>query len=274
MASTDFKGEDQTPVPNYTSLLDLSGRVFVVFGAGRGIGRQTAHALSQAGATVVCVGRRAEANENVAEEVGGVAMTADATEREDVERLAFNVVDRLGQVNGIVDILGMPRIKALAESTDEDVDWAFAANFRHAFLTSQAFAPVIGRFGGGTMVFVSSTSGFVVSKERSIYGAAKAALQQYIKSSAFEFGKFNIRLNAVAPGLVSTPRVVSNLEPEIFAAAAAAYPLGRIGTPSEIASTILFLASDMSSHINGQTILAEGGMAARSAIFDLSSSRK
>jgi len=144
---------------------------------------------------------------------------------------------------------------------------------RHAFLSAQIVGPLIGQAGGGSMVYMSSTSGQVVSAHRAAYGASKAALQQFVKAAAFELGPMGVRINAVAPGLVSTPRVRGSLSAETMEAAASHYPLGRIGTPDQIASVILFLAGDLSAHVNGQTVLAEGGMAARSATYDLSATR-
>lgn len=267
------KGEDDSPVPDYGAMLRLDQRVFLVLGAARGIGRQAAHALSQAGATVVCVGRRTDATEAIAAEVGGVALTGDATVRADVQRIADQAMQRHGRIDGLVDIVGMPRIKPLAQFTDEDWDWQFDAGLRHVFLSTQIVAPLIGRSGGGAMVYVGSTSGIAVSANRAAYGASKAALQQFVKAAAFEYGEFGVRINAVAPGLVSTPRVRASLSAETIKAAEAQYPLGKIGTPPQIASVILFLASGLSAHVNGQTVFAEGGMVARSPIYDLSATR-
>ena len=263
------RGDDDTPVPDFMRMPRLDGKVFVVLGAGQGIGRQAAHALSQAGAKVICVGRRAGPTEAIAAEVGGVALVGDATIRADVERMGREAIERCGRVDGLVDILGEPRIKHLSEFTDEDWDWQFNAGLRHVFLSMQVFAPLIGNAGGGSMVYVGSTSSISVSARRAPYAASKAALLQFVKAASFEYGDLGVRINAVAPGLVSTPRVRKNLTPAALARAASRYPLGRIGTPPEIASVILFLASQMSSHVNGQTVFAEGGIAARSANYDM-----
>jgi NAD(P)-dependent dehydrogenase (short-subunit alcohol dehydrogenase family) len=258
---------DTSTVPDFLALGRLDGRVFVVLGAGQGIGRQSAHALAQAGAKVVCVGRRAEPIDHVAREIGGLAITADATSRADMERLASETLAHCGAVHGLVDILGMPRVKPLVDFTDDDWDWQFDMSLRHAFLGMQVFAPHIGKHGGGAMVFVSSTSGKVISSDRAAYAASKAALQQLVAAAAIEFGPLQVRVNAVAPGLVLTPRVLGNMSQDKQARSAALYPLGRLGTPAEIASVILFLSSGLSSHVNGQTVYAEGGVSARSPFF-------
>lgn len=266
-----FKGEDQTPVPDYGSLWRLDKRVFIVLGAGQGIGRQTAHALSQAGATVVCVGRRVDATEAIAEEVGGIAIMGDATRRADMERIAADVMGRYGRIDGLVDILGMPRVKPLANFTDEDWDWQFDIGVRHVFLALQIVGPLIGKSGGGAMVFVSSTSGKMISSERAAYASSKAALEQLVKAAAIEYGPMGIRVNAVAPGMVTTPRVSTTIQPDKLAQSAALYPLGKLGEPWQIASVILFLAGAQSAHVNGQTVSAEGGVSARSPFYATSS---
>ncbi|MGE0098298.1 MAG: SDR family NAD(P)-dependent oxidoreductase [Hydrogenophaga sp.] len=267
------QGEDTSPVPDYGRLWRLDQQVFIVLGAGQGIGRQAAHALSQAGATVVCVGRRAEATQAIAAEVGGVAIVGDATVRADVERIAAEVMQRFGRIHGLVDILGMPRVKPLVAFTDEDWDWQFNVGLRHAFLSLQIVGPLIGQSGGGAMVFVSSTSGKVISSERAAYASSKAALQQLVTAAAIEFGPMQVRVNAVAPGLVMTPRVSGSIPPETLRQSAALYPLGQVGTPPQIASVILFLSSALSSHVNGQTVFAEGGVSARSPLYATSSAR-
>ena len=260
---------DTSPVPDYRRLLLLDQRVYIVLGAGQGIGRQAAHALAQAGAKVVCVGRRAEPTQAVAAQVGGQAVIADATVRADMERLCRETFEKFGRIDGLVDILGQPLIKPLAETTDEDWDWQFNVSLRHVFLAAQIAGPYIGR--GGSMVFVSSTSAHAISRDRAAYAASKAALEQFVSAAAVECGASGVRVNAVAPGLVLTPRVKSRFKPEALAWAAARYPLGQLGTPEQIASVILFLASDLSSHVNGQTLLAEGGSLSRSPMYDMHS---
>lgn len=262
-------GLDDTPVPDYGRMLSLDGKVFIVLGAGQGIGRQSAHALAQAGAKVVCMGRRAAPTEAVAAQVGGVAFVGDANVRADVERLRDETLARHGRIDGLVDILGQPLHRRLLETTDEDWRWQFDVSLRHVFLSAQVIGPVIGRGGGGSMVYVSSTSAHAIVHQRAAYAASKAALEQFVSACAVELGTSGVRVNAVAPGLVSTPRVTSTMKPEALAWAAARYPLGQVGTPPEIASVILFLACGLSSHVTGQTLLVEGGVLARSPVYDM-----
>lgn len=260
---------DDAPVPDYRRMLALDGKVFIVLGAGQGIGRQAAHALAQAGARLVCVGRRAGPTEAVAAQVGGRAFLGDANERADVERLRDETLAAHGRIDGLVDILGQPLHRALVDTTDEDWRWQFDVSLRHAFLSAQLIGPVIGRGGGGSMVYVSSTSAHAIAHQRAAYAASKAALEQFVGACAVELGASGVRVNAVAPGLVRTPRVSSTMKPEALAWAAAHSPLGAVGTAPEIASVILFLACGLSSHITGQTLLAEGGVLTRSPVYDM-----
>jgi NAD(P)-dependent dehydrogenase (short-subunit alcohol dehydrogenase family) len=260
---------DDAPVPDYRRMLLLEGKVFIVLGAGQGIGRQTAHALAQAGAKLVCVGRRTAPTEAVATQVGGTPFIGDANVRADGERLRDDTLALHGRIDGLVDILGQPLHRPLLETTDEDWRWQFDVSLRHAFLSAQLVGPVIGCSGGGSMVYVSSTSAHAIVHQRAAYAASKAALEQFVRACAVELGASGVRVNAVAPGLVRTPRVNSTMKPEALAWAAAHYPLGQLGTPPEIASVILFLACSLSSHVTGQTLLVEGGQLARSPVYDM-----
>jgi 3-oxoacyl-[acyl-carrier protein] reductase len=253
-------------VPDYRSMWMLPGRVFIVLGAAEGIGRQTAHALSQAGAHVVCVGRREDATSAVAREVGGSAVIADATVRADVERVARETMDRHGRIDGLVDIIGMPLVKPLVDCSDEDIDAQFNVNLRHVILSMQVMAPLMGRSGGGSLVYIGSLSSKVAASNRAAYAAAKAALQQLVAAASLEFGSLGVRVNAVAPGLVLTPRVVQHMKPGSVEQLKALYPLGELANPSQIASVILFLAGECSAHVNGQTLYADGGISVLSPI--------
>jgi NAD(P)-dependent dehydrogenase (short-subunit alcohol dehydrogenase family) len=260
---------DSCPVPNYRDMLSLDGKVFIVLGAGQGIGRQSAHALAQAGAKVVCVGRRAGPTEAVAEQIGGHAFIGSATDRADMQRLCQDTLDRFGRIDGLVDILGQPLHRPLVDTSDEDWDWQFEVGLRHAFLSAQIIGPAISQSGGGCLVFVSSTSAHAISHQRAAYAASKGALEQFVRAAAVELGPIGVRVNAVAPGLVRTPRVNTTMKPEALEWAAERYPLGQLGTPPEIASVVLFLACGLSSHVSGQIVLAEGGSLNRSPMYDM-----
>jgi NAD(P)-dependent dehydrogenase (short-subunit alcohol dehydrogenase family) len=254
---------DDTPVPSYTDLLRLDDRGFVVVGAGQGIGRQTCHALAQAGAKVFCIDNVEALAKEIADEVGGVAWSGDARDRGDVERSVEVAGRELGGVDGLVDIVGMAKYASILDTTDEDYDWTFDVVLRHAYLYSQACGRVMSEAGRGTMVFVASVSGITAAPRHAAYGAAKAALMAWIRSLAVELGPSGIRANGVAPGLVWTPRISQYLGDEGREANIENTPLRMIAEPRDIASAILFLASDLSSFVTGQTLVVDGGVGSK-----------
>jgi NAD(P)-dependent dehydrogenase (short-subunit alcohol dehydrogenase family) len=251
---------DQTPVPDYKKLHDLAGRVMVVLGGGNGIGRQTCHALAQAGATVVCVDRDQALADAVAAEVKGVPLVGDVTQRREVERV-FAAAAKHGPIRGAIDIVGMPLLGPLASLDDRGWTTQFDLVLTHAFLAMQVGGKAITEAGGGSMVFVASMSGLTQIPGQIAYGTAKAALIQLVAGMGLELGPSHVRVNAVAPGFVRTPRLNTMLNDSNWSEIGKLIPLGAPASPAEIAAPILFLCSDMASHITGQTILVDGGMA-------------
>jgi NAD(P)-dependent dehydrogenase (short-subunit alcohol dehydrogenase family) len=253
---------DDTPVPDYPSLLRLDGKRFVVVGAGQGIGRQTSHALASVGAKLICVDNRDDLAKEIAEEVGGVPCVVDATKREDAQRAVDLCVSEFGGIDGLADIVGMAKYLDAVETSDEDWQWTFDIVLRHAFVFSQAAAKAMtaNEPGGGAMVFVASVSGILSAPRHAAYGAAKAGLMSWIRSLAVELGPSNIRVNAVAPGVVWTPRVSQYLGEKGREGQGRNAPLGRVAEPKDIASAMLFLASDLASYVTGQTLVVDGGV--------------
>lgn len=251
---------DDTPVPDYPALLRLDGRNFVVLGAGQGIGRQAAHALASVGARVFCVDKDADLAHDIAEEVGGIAWAADATDRSDVEALMAAAIDRMERLDGLVDIIGMARYAALVDTDDEQWSWHHDIVLRHAFLAMQYGGRALVAGGGGVMVFVASVSGLTSAPQHAAYGAFKAGLMSLVRSAAVELGPQGVRVNAVAPGVVWTPRVSGYLGEEGRLRNEANTPLRRVALPADIAAAILFLVSDLSSYVTGQTLVVDGGV--------------
>ena len=243
-------------VPDYLSLLRLDGGTFVVLGTGQGIGRQTAHALSQAGARIVCVDVDRARAEAVAAETRGVAIAADVTLRKDMER----VFDEVGRVHGVVDIVGMPVGGPLADTSDDAYQRQMDIVFKHAFLGMQLGAKAIAASGGGAMVFVGSISGIGVTPGLALYGAAKAALHHLVAYTSYEWASRGVRINAVAPGTTRTPQLMTLFPEERWPAIGRDIPRGTAAIPAEIASVILFLCSDLAINITGQTLVADGGI--------------
>lgn len=257
---------DDSAIPDYPGLLRLDGRVAMVVGAGQGNGRHTAHALASAGAAVACVDVDPDLAREIAAEVGGLACVADARQRADVERVLAETRAAYGRLDAVVDIVGVALWAGLLDVTDEDWDEAFGLVLRHAQLITQIAGRHMVAAGGGTMVFIASVSGLTSAPNHAAYGAAKAGLLSLVRTAAVELGPSNVRVNAIAPGAIRTPRLLralggrgpGDLSPPVE-------PLGHSGEPRDIASAALFLCSDLSRHVTGHTLVVDGGATARFA---------
>lgn len=250
-------------------LLRLDGRIVVVSGAGGGgIGTTVARMAAEAGATVVAVSR---SKENLDEHVGPlvdaglpvIPVSADASTDDGIAAVMDQVRRTDGELYGLVNIAGgaapstwMPSTRV----TREDWRALFTANLETAFFMSQAVAAEI-RTGGnpGSIVSVSSISGMNTAPFHIAYGTAKAAVVAMTRTMAAELALDNIRVNAVAPGVTETAasRTYVDVDPDRDRRAIA---MGRRGRPEEQAGAILFLLSDLSSYITGQTLLVDGGL--------------
>jgi len=253
---------DDSPVPDYPGLLRLDGRRFVVLGAGQGIGRQVSHALASVGARLACVDQEPDLAADIAGEVGATPLSGNAFDRTDMERMFDDAGGALGGIDGVVDIIGMARYADITEMSDEDWAWHFDIVLRHAFLAMQ-YAGRAMREHGGAMVFVASVSGITSAPRHAAYGAAKAGLMSLVRTGAVELGPYGIRVNAVAPGVVWTPRVSAYLGEDGRERNIANTPLRRVAQPADIAAALLFLASDLAAYVTGQTLAVDGGVGAK-----------
>jgi NAD(P)-dependent dehydrogenase (short-subunit alcohol dehydrogenase family) len=251
---------ERSAVADYKNPARLDGCGFVVLGAGQGIGRQSAHALAQSGAKVLCVDREIDLAKAVAEEVRGEPIQADVTTRAGAEA-AFDKARALfgDSLAGVVDIVGIADVRKLADIDDAAWDRNFDMVLRHAYLAVQIGSRSMPR--GGTMVFVSSLAASRGVENQVAYGVAKAGLDQLVRSAATELGPRNIRINAVAPGFVRTPRLLAALNESFWTSLNDYIPLGRAAEPSDIAKAILFFASDMSTCVTGTVLPIDGGVA-------------
>ncbi len=248
------------PPLDYTRLLSLQGQVFVVLGAGQGIGEQVTLALAQCGAKVVCVDSVAERAQAIATAVNGVPLVADITQAADMERIFATATALPGSGPlGLVDVVGIVVRNDLAHGTDESWQRQFHLVIDHAWLAMRHGARAMeGR--GGSMVFVGSIAGSVPRSGAALaYASAKAALHHLVKGVALDLAPKGIRVNAVAPGLTRTPRLVEANGPEFWAAEAARIPMRRAGLPSDIASAVLYLSSPMASFVTGHILAVDGG---------------
>ncbi len=256
---------DNSQVPDYAGRLRFDGRNFIVVGAGQGMGRQASHTLKQCGANLVTADLEDARAKEIADEVGATAWVGDATRREDVERLVRDAAAAFGgRIDGFIDIIGMARYAEILELSDETFDWEVDICIRHAYLLSQ----LVGRHmretgGGGVMTFIASVSALSAAPRHAAYGAMKAGLIAWVKSAAVELAPHGIRVNAVAPGAILTPRMEAVFTEEQVRVNAAEAPLNRMGQPADIAGAALFLSSDLASFITGQTVVCDGGVTAK-----------
>ncbi|RYF31993.1 MAG: SDR family oxidoreductase [Comamonadaceae bacterium] len=254
------------PVPDFLSQLRLDGRGIVVLGAGQGIGEQTSHALAQAGARVLCVDRDQGLADAIANATGGIPFAADVTDRADMERLFAHARQVLGRVHGVVDIIGVAGIKPLSETDDAAWDRQFDIVLRHAYMAIQIGGEAMAAEGGGCLTFVGSMSGNLAVPNQTAYGVSKAALHHLVRCAGAEYGPRGVRVNAVAPGYVRTPRLNMRLDDAAWQAIGRTVPLGRAATPAEIAGPLLFLSSDLSAHVTGAVLAVDGGVSVTTAL--------
>ncbi|MGJ7546268.1 SDR family NAD(P)-dependent oxidoreductase [Variovorax sp. LT1R16] len=254
---------------DFLSLTRLDGRGCVVLGAGQGIGEQVTHALAQAGARVLCVDRDEQLARNIADAVDGVPCAADVTSRPDMERVFATARKEFGRVHAVVDIIGVSGIRPLAAFTDEAWTQQFDIVLRHAFLSIQIAGEMMAADGGGSITVVGSMGGDRAVPNQTAYGSAKAALHHLVRCAGVEYASRGVRINAVAPGYVRTPRLNQRLDDEAWTAIAKVIPIGRAATPAEIAATLLFLSCDLSSHMTGVVMPVDGGASAMGAFPDV-----
>lgn len=246
----------------------LSGQVIAVLGVGPGLGLEAVRYLGQAGAIVACVDVDRDRAEAAAALVGGVSIVADVLDAKgfDSAMHALKWAD-VGPLRGVVDIVGGSIGGLLSDADDALIDRNFDLNLRHAFRVVRTGGKLIADAGGGSITFIGSLAGVVSSPSQAVYGTAKAALHHLVRCAGAELGPNGVRVNAVAPGLVATPRMMERFSEAEFEQVRHASPLGRILEPVDIARIVGFLASDMASAITSQTIVADAGFSAQPRMF-------
>ena len=239
-----------------TAFCSLAGKVALVTGASRGIGRAIAEELARAGAEVV-VGYRSgkDEAEALAAQIGGRAVQADVSSAEDAKRL----VEEAGDIDVLVNNAGLTRDGLLARMSDDDWRTVIDTNLSSVFYTCRAVTRPMMKKRGGSIVNISSVVGVHGNWGQTNYAASKAGIIGFTKSIARELGSRGVRANVVAPGYVKT-QLTDVLPEEATAAMIAATPLGRVAEPHEVAGAVRFLASDAASFITGEVLLVDGGL--------------
>ncbi len=241
--------------------IDLSGRTALVTGSTRGIGHAIASTLALSGANVAIVGRdRARANE-VAAAMGTAArpFACDVGDTASVSALVEEVEKSFGGVDILVNNAGLTRDNVLFRIRDEDWDAVLDANLRGAFAAMRAASRGMMKRRWGRIINIASVVGVVGNKGQANYAASKAGLIGLTKSVAKELSSRNILANVVAPGFIDTD-MTSAMTSEARTTLSAQIPLGRLGTPQDIAGVVTFLASEHASYITGQVFVVDGGM--------------
>ena len=241
--------------------IDLSGRVALVTGGTRGIGREIATTLSACGARVAVVGRDADRAKEVASSMSGEARgyAADVSVTSQVTTLVESVERDFGSLDILVNNAGLTRDNILLRLKDEDWDMVLAANLRAAFASVRAAARGMMKRRWGRIINISSVVGLIGNKGQSNYAASKAGLIGFTKSVAKEFASRNILANVIAPGFIETD-MTSAMTPEARAALSAQIPLERLGTAKDVAGVAAFLSSEHAAYITGQVFVVDGGM--------------
>ncbi len=242
----------------------FSGKAAIVTGGARGIGLAVAKTLAGGGADIAIWDVLEEGAKESAKEiqrlgVKAVALKVDVTSAAEVEKAAGETVEALGKASILVNNAGITRDGMFLRMDESDWDLVLAINLKGAFLCTKAVARKM-RKTGGSIVNMASVAGITGNAGQANYSASKAGLMGLTKTCARELARYGIRVNAVAPGYIDT-EMTRGLSEDVREQVLASVPLGRYGTPEEVASVVSFLAGDGSSYLTGQVVHVCGGMA-------------
>ena len=253
------------------ALKRLEGKIAIITGVAAGIGRVSAELFAQHGAHVVGVDINDAEGSSLAKKIqeSGNSMTfvnVDVAKLNELVKL-FEVLKELGGVDILFNNAGVEISKGMMETTEEDWERSININLKSVFFCSKLAIQQMKDKGSGVIINNSSVAGLVGSFSPA-YSAAKGGIIALTKALAADFGQFNIRVNCICPGAIETPMLERVIEfqgdpPEVRTMRQKNYPMGRFGTPDEIAQTALFLASDDSSFITGATIVVDGGFTSK-----------
>lgn len=246
---------------------DVSGRVAIVTGGGRGIGRALSAGLAEAGARVVIAGRTIQTCQDAADEIcatGGqaIAVATDIGSADDRERLITAAVDAYGALDILVNNAGVLKPHATEKVTEAELDIILAANLKGPVFLSQLALPHLERSGHGSIINISALGAFQPMPGIGAYCAVKAAMVNWTSTMAKEWTRRKVRVNGIVPGPVATdmilPRDAQRRE-EFVTEMAASSLMGRMGVPDDLVGATIFLASDASAFMTGRSLFLDGG---------------
>jgi NAD(P)-dependent dehydrogenase (short-subunit alcohol dehydrogenase family) len=247
---------------------DLKGKVAIITGAKQGMGRADAILFAQNGAKVVVADISQEECQQVVDEIeknGGeaLAVKCDVTSQKEIEELVNKTVEKFGRVDILVNNAGICQFKPFLELTEEEWQRTLDINLKGYFLCAKACAKEMAKQKSGVIVNIASIVMGQIGKGMAglaHYSASKGGIAALTKTMAVELAQHNIRVNTIAPGAIDTPMAASaKSDQKVLEQTLAMIPLGRMGKPEEIASTVLFLSSDASSYITGSIVVVDGG---------------
>lgn len=241
--------------------IDLSGRVALVTGGSRGIGFEVARSLLGAGAKVAVIARDRGRLDRAVEELGSevLAIPTDVAHAESAAQAVRQVEDDLGSLDILVNNAGLTRDGVLVRMSEEDWDAVMDVNLKGAFHMTKSASRGMMKRRWGRVVNVTSVVGLTGNRGQSNYAASKAGLVGFTKSIAKELASRNVLVNAIAPGFIETD-MTAGLADEVKETLREQIPLGRLGSGTDVAHAVLFLASDLADYITGQTLAVDGGM--------------
>jgi NAD(P)-dependent dehydrogenase (short-subunit alcohol dehydrogenase family) len=255
-----------------TDFLGLQGKPALVVGGGFGIGKASALLLARAGADVVVADLDADRAAAAAREVEALgvrsgALTGDVTDEAQAREIVATATDILGSLEVVINMVGTAAHASLLDVDDDTWNADISRNLtQHLYVGRAAAQQMIGQGTGGRIAVVASVSGLYGAPNHGAYGAAKAGVMALVRTMAQEWGPHGIRVNGVAPDMIATPRIVAAFDEQHVdydeTARRDGAPLGRFGTPEEIAGPLVFLVSDLASFITGHTIVVDGGQRA------------
>jgi NAD(P)-dependent dehydrogenase (short-subunit alcohol dehydrogenase family) len=239
----------------------FEGKVVLITGGNSGIGLGTAKHFVSEGATVYITGRRQAEIDLAIREIGGkvIGIQGDVTNGADLDSLFAEIKRISGRLDVVVANAGAGRFVPFGEYTDEHIDWTFDVNVKGTIFTVQKALPLMP--DGASVIVIGSITGIKGFPAFGVYAAAKAALRSFVRTWCVDLKSRRIRFNIVSPGYVPTPGYdLVGITPESLVPVIPTIPLGRLGTPQDIASAVAFLASEESSYITGAELVVDGGL--------------